>query len=96
MNNLTTLLNLVVIYKLLFLPTFSIFRLHEKFPWYPEQLSFLLVNTDSNSYLSKQELIEASKASPDMVALQVKIKLKKWEGFFSMYVFHFYKTFSLV
>ena len=46
-------------------------RLHQKFPWYPEQLSFLLVNTDNNGYLSKQELMEASKASSDMVALQV-------------------------
>ena len=44
-------------------------RLHEKHPWYSEQLSFLLVNIDNNEYLSREELLEASKVSPDMQLL---------------------------
>lgn len=44
-------------------------KLHEKHPWYSEQLSFLLVNTDNNKYLTKAELLEASKISDDISAL---------------------------
>lgn len=44
-------------------------KLHERHPWYAEQVSFLLVNTDNNDYLSKDEFLEASKVSPDMSAL---------------------------
>ena len=54
-------------------PSLYFLRLHEKFPWYPEQLSFLLVNTDNNGYLSKQELMEASKVSQNIIAMQVLI-----------------------
>jgi hypothetical protein len=57
----------------LFQLLFYFLRLHEKFPWYPEQLSFLLVNTDNNGYLSKQELMEASKVSQNIIAMQVLI-----------------------
>ncbi len=41
-------------------------KLHENHPWYSEQLAFMLMNTDGNGHLSKQELLEASRASPDM------------------------------
>ena len=49
-------------------------RLHERFPWYTEQLSFLLVNIDNNGYLSREELLEASKVSPDMQLLNFTYK----------------------
>ena len=52
----------------------SIFRLHEKHPWYSEQLTFLLVNTDNNAYLTKDEFFEAAKVSPDMQALNFSYK----------------------
>ena len=45
------------------------FRLHEKHPWYSEQMAFLLVNTDNNAYLTKEELMEASKVSDDISSL---------------------------
>ena len=44
-------------------------RLHDKHPWYSEQLAFLLVNTDNNGYLTKEELMEASKVSEDISSL---------------------------
>ncbi len=40
--------------------------LHTSHPWYAEQIAFMLMNTDSNEHLSRQELLEASKISPDM------------------------------
>ena len=49
-------------------------RLHERFPWYTEQLSFLLVNIDNNAFLSREELLEASKVSPDMQLLNFTYK----------------------
>ena len=52
----------------------SYFRLHEKHPWYSEQLTFLLVNTDNNGYLTKDEFFEAAKVSPDMQALNFSYK----------------------
>ena len=48
--------------------------MHERFPWYTEQLSFLLVNIDNNAYLSREELLEASKVSPDMQLLNFTYK----------------------
>ena len=53
---------------------FFYFRLHEKHPWYSEQLTFLLVNTDNNGYLTKDEFFEAAKVSPDMQALNFSYK----------------------
>ena len=50
------------------------FRLHEKHPWYSEQLTFLLVNTDNNGVLTKDEFFEAAKVSPDMQALNFSYK----------------------
>lgn len=47
----------------------TISRLHEVHPWYSEQMTFMLMNTDGNDHLSKQELLEASKSSPDMQLL---------------------------
>ena len=54
--------------------TFASHRLHERFPWYTEQLSFVLVNIDNNNYLSREELLEASKVSPDMQLLNFTYK----------------------
>ena len=45
------------------------FRLHQRHPWYAEQVSFVLVNTDNNKYLTKEELMEASKVSEDISIL---------------------------
>ena len=45
------------------------FRLHQKHPWYSEQLTFMLINTDNNKFLTKDELLEASKISDDISAL---------------------------
>ena len=53
---------------------FNFFRLHEKHPWYSEQLAFLLMNTDNNAYLTKEELMEASKVSDDISALNFSNK----------------------
>ena len=53
---------------------FTFFRLHEKHPWYSEQLAFLLMNTDNNAYLTKEELMEASKVSDDISALNFSNK----------------------
>ena len=53
---------------------FYFFRLHEKHPWYSEQLAFLLMNTDNNAYLTKEELMEASKVSDDISALNFSNK----------------------
>ena len=54
---------------------FAVFsRLHERFPWYTEQLSFLLVNIDNNAFLSREELLEASKVSPDIQLLNFTYK----------------------
>ena len=53
---------------------FGSHRLHERFPWYTEQLSFVLVNIDNNNYLSREELLEASKVSPDMQLLNFTYK----------------------
>jgi len=44
-------------------------KLHEKHPWYTEQLSFLLLNTDNNKFLTKDELLEACKISDDISVL---------------------------
>ena len=52
-----------------FVPIFFPNRLHDKHPWYSEQLAFLLVNTDNNPYLTKEELMEASKISEDISSL---------------------------
>lgn len=41
-------------------------KLHETHPWFSEQITFMLMNTDNNDHLSRQELLEASKISPDM------------------------------
>ena len=49
-------------------------RLHEKHPWYSEQLTFLMVNTDNNAYLTKDEFFEAAKVSPDMQVLNFSYK----------------------
>jgi len=49
-------------------------RLHERQPWYSEQLSFLLVNIDNNGYLSREELLEAAKVSPDMQLLNFSFR----------------------
>ncbi len=39
----------------------------------------MLMNTDSNDYLSRQELLEASKISPDMHQVNINIlKLTKY------------------
>ena len=59
---------------LLTLNVFLYFRLHEKHPWYSEQLTFLLVNTDNNGFLTKDEFFEAAKVSPDMQALNFSYK----------------------
>ena len=48
--------------------------LHERFPWYTEQLSFLLVNIDNSAFLSREELLEASKVSPDIQLLNFTYK----------------------
>ena len=48
--------------------------MHEKHPWYSEQLAFLLMNTDNNAYLTKEELMEASKVSDDISALNFSNK----------------------
>ena len=58
------------------LKTYVLFfsRIHERFPWYTEQLSFLLVNIDNNAFLSREELLEASKVSPDMQLLNFTYK----------------------
>ena len=45
------------------------YRLHQRHPWYAEQVSFVLVNTDNNKYLTKEELMEASKVSEDISIL---------------------------
>ena len=56
-----------------------IYRLHEKHPWYSEQLTFLLVNTDNNKYLTKDELLEATKISEDFSVLSFSSdKLENW------------------
>jgi len=44
-------------------------KLHKKHPWYSEQLTFMLINTDNNKFLTKDELLEASKISDDISAL---------------------------
>ena len=55
------------------------YRLHEKHPWYSEQLTFLLVNTDNNKYLTKDELLEATKISEDFSVLSFSSdKLENW------------------
>ena len=41
-------------------------KLHEKHPWFAEKLAFMLVNTDNNGFLSRDEIFQASKISPDM------------------------------
>ena len=69
--------NVVVMNLCLYFPTITFalyFRLHEKHPWYSEQLTFLLVNTDNNRYLTKDEFFEAAKVSPDMQALNFSYK----------------------
>ena len=48
--------------------------MHEKHPWYSEQLTFLLVNTDNNGFLTKDEFFEAAKVSQDMQALNFSYK----------------------
>ena len=48
---------------------FFFYRLHQRHPWYAEQVSFVLVNTDNNKYLTKEELMEASKVSEDISIL---------------------------
>jgi len=54
-------------------------KLHEKHPWYSEQLTFLLVNTDNNKYLTKDELLEATKISEDFSVLSFSSdKLENW------------------
>lgn len=49
-------------------------KMHERHPWFGEQLTFMIVNTDSNDYLSKDELFEATKISPDMHSLNFGYK----------------------
>ena len=51
---------------------FLLYRLHEKHPWYTEQLSFLLLNTDNNKFLTKDELLEACKISDDISVLNFR------------------------
>jgi Ca2+-binding EF-hand superfamily protein len=43
--------------------------LHRHHPWYAEQITFMLMNTDNNHHLSRGELIEASRISPDLHTL---------------------------
>ena len=52
----------------------SAHELAEKHPWYSEQLTFLMVNTDNNAYLTKDEFFEAAKVSPDMQVLNFSYK----------------------
>lgn len=44
-------------------------RLHSNHPWYAEQITFMLMNTDNNHFLTRGEIIEASRISPDLYAL---------------------------
>lgn len=45
--------------------------MHELHPWYLEQVTFLVINTDGNEHLTKNELVEASLVSPDLAHLSL-------------------------
>jgi hypothetical protein len=41
---------------------------------FAEQITFMLMNTDGNDHLSRTELLEASRVSPDMHSLNFSLK----------------------
>ena len=43
--------------------------LHSRHPLYAEQITFILMNTDTNNLLTRGELIEASRMLPDLYTL---------------------------
>ncbi|XP_071744545.1 uncharacterized protein [Lepeophtheirus salmonis] len=49
-------------------------KLHERHPWYSEQIAFLIINSDNDGYLTRGEFFEATKSSPDIQTMNFSYK----------------------